>query len=110
MGNIPINIGVTANDHTGDPLRTAYDKINKSFLGCLRLIGDYDISGDLFPEGIGSGIAGQVEMGNIFFTTADSVDLLAGGSPIPSGSILISKVNGPSNSEVTDWIILYTIH
>lgn len=111
MGNVPINIGLAANDHTGDPLRTAYDKINKSFLGCLRFIGDYDLSTDLLPEGVGSGIGGQVETGNIFLTTADSSeDLLAGGSPIPSGSILIAKISGPSTTDVTDWIILYTIH
>ena len=31
MAQQTINIGTTANDGTGDPLRTAFDKINDNF-------------------------------------------------------------------------------
>ena len=32
MARQPINIGSSANDGTGDPLRTAFDKINDNFV------------------------------------------------------------------------------
>jgi len=41
MARQTINIGTTANDGTGDPLRTAFDKINDNF---VELYGDNDAS------------------------------------------------------------------
>lgn len=42
-----INIGTTANDGTGDPLRTAGDKINDNFIEIYQLLGgDSDIPMD----------------------------------------------------------------
>jgi hypothetical protein len=32
MARLNINIGTTANDRTGDPLRTAFDKVNQNFV------------------------------------------------------------------------------
>lgn len=111
MANAPINIGVAANDHTGDPLRTAYDKINKSFSFVVRFMGDHDLSTDLMPDvGRGSGVAGVVEIGNVFITTAASIDLLVGGSPVPANTIMIARITSPSTTETGDWIFLYTIN
>ena len=36
MARQPINIGSSANDGTGDPLRTAFDKINDNFVELIR--------------------------------------------------------------------------
>jgi len=40
-----INIGLTADDHTGDPLRTAFDKCNDNFAELLSVITDTPIEG-----------------------------------------------------------------
>jgi hypothetical protein len=32
MSRLNINIGTSANDRTGDPLRTAFDKVNQNFV------------------------------------------------------------------------------
>lgn len=32
MSRLNINIGTTANDRTGDPLRTAFEKVNQNFI------------------------------------------------------------------------------
>ena len=42
MARQPINIGLSANDGTGDPLRTAFDKINDNFVELYG--GDNDIN------------------------------------------------------------------
>ena len=42
MARQVINIGTTANDGTGDPLRTAFDKINDNFVELYG--GDNDIN------------------------------------------------------------------
>jgi hypothetical protein len=39
MSQQTINIGTTANDHTGDPLRTAFQKINSNFTELYSLLG-----------------------------------------------------------------------
>lgn len=111
MGNVPINIGLAANDHTGDPLRTAYDKINKSFSFVVRLMGDHDLSTNLMPAiGQGSGVSGVVEIGNVFIVTTASTSLTVGGGLIDSGTLMMARVTSPSTTEVTDWIFFYTIH
>lgn len=40
MSRLNINIGTTANDRTGDPLRTAFDKVNQNFVELYERSGD----------------------------------------------------------------------
>jgi hypothetical protein len=40
MSKQTINIGQTPNDKTGDPLRTAFNKINNNFDDLYNLVGD----------------------------------------------------------------------
>ena len=35
MAKLNINIGSSANDKTGDPLRTAFSKVNANFTECI---------------------------------------------------------------------------
>lgn len=44
MANQTINIGSAANDGTGDPLRTAFDKINDNFLEIYTELGGADLA------------------------------------------------------------------
>ena len=39
MARLNINIGTTANDKTGDPLRTAFNKVNQNFIELYNLTG-----------------------------------------------------------------------
>jgi hypothetical protein len=40
MARLNINIGTTANDRTGDPLRTAFEKVNANFIELYTRTGD----------------------------------------------------------------------
>ena len=40
MARLNINIGTTANDRTGDPLRTAFEKVNTNFIELYTRTGD----------------------------------------------------------------------
>lgn len=40
MSRLNINIGTTANDRTGDPLRTAFEKVNQNFVELYARTGD----------------------------------------------------------------------
>jgi hypothetical protein len=40
MARLNINIGTTANDRTGDPLRTAFEKVNQNFIELYTRTGD----------------------------------------------------------------------
>ena len=40
MARLNINIGTTANDRTGDPLRTAFEKVNQNFIELYTSTGD----------------------------------------------------------------------
>ena len=47
MAKQTINIGTSANDGTGDPLRTAFTKINQNF---TELYGNSDEANDLLED------------------------------------------------------------
>ena len=115
MAQQSINIGTSANDGTGDPLRTAFDKINDNFSELYgssaeandlledttpQLGGDLDVNGKritsarsnediiLLPNGTGGVLASAVRIAG---TTLSSVD---------SSSITIAEafqVNGATN-------------
>jgi hypothetical protein len=79
MSKQAVNIGTTANDGTGDPLRTAFDKINDNTNEVYALFGDgtdLSISGDVSVS------AGAVTIGNDAVTGAKIEDNVAlAGSP-----------------------------
>ena len=50
MAKQAINIGTLANDGTGDPLRTAFDKINDNFTELYGTSADDSIIDDISPQ------------------------------------------------------------
>ena len=115
MAKQTVNIGVTANDNTGDPLRTAFDKLNDNFdevyaagpVGTNLQISDNTIAStntngniDLNPAGTGTIILngptqanGVVSLnstvtGNIIPTSANTYNL--GSSAVPFKEAFIS--------------------
>lgn len=103
MAQQTIGIGAAANDGTGDPLRTAFDKCNSNFTelygsltGLLDLKGSTDCSGnpdypaalkgDTYVVSVAGKIGGaagtDVEVGDVYFALADS----AGGDQATVGA------------------------
>ena len=63
MAKQTINIGTTANDGTGDPLRTAFDKVNDNFTELYS-----DDAGDVGSIIAGTGIAVDQATGDVTIT------------------------------------------
>lgn len=89
----PVNIGTNPNDGTGDPLRTAFDKLNQndSYLEGLSLtVPSKEVSAGTYSVVLGdmghlinlSGAANQV------------VTIPAWGSSMPSGTIILFMRTG----------------
>lgn len=66
MAKQTINIGTTANDGTGDPLRTAFDKINDNFTELYT-----DDAGDVGSIIAGTGVAVDQATGDVTVSLAD---------------------------------------
>lgn len=84
-----INIGTTANDGTGDPLRTAFDKCNDNFT-------------ELYSTGGGGGIGGSTGAADNAILRADGT----GGSTLQSSGITIADgasgtLSGTNSGDVT---------
>ena len=94
MARQEINIGTTANDGTGDPLRTAFDKINDNFVELYgtdgdsnTLAGNLDINGHniissrsnedirILPAGTGGVIASAVRIAGTTISSDDSTQI-----------------------------------
>ena len=65
MAKQTINIGTTANDGTGDPLRSAFDKVNDNFTELYS-----DDTGDVGSIIAGTGIAVDQATGNVTVSVA----------------------------------------
>jgi hypothetical protein len=66
MARQTINIGTNANDGTGDPLRTAFDKINDNF---AELYGGDDDASTVLEHDTAPKLAGNLDVNNFQITT-----------------------------------------
>lgn len=66
MAQQTINIGTSANDGTGDPLRTAFDKVNDNFTELYN-----DDAGDVGSIIAGTGVAVDQATGDVTVSLAD---------------------------------------
>jgi len=109
MARQTINIGSTANDGTGDPLRTAFDKINDNFAELYgtdgdsnTLAGDLDINGwnivstrsnediRILPAGTGGVIASAVRIAGTTISSDDSTQITIAENVQTTGTLNVS--------------------
>lgn len=104
MAQQTINIGTTANDGTGDPLRTAFDKVNDNFTELYS-----DDAGDVNSIIAGTGISVDSATGDVTVTNAspDQTVVLTDGTGIttsgtyPNFTITNSEPNATHTGDVT---------
>ena len=96
MSKQTINIGTTANDGTGDPLRTAFDKANDNYNELYNALGGSDVTRvvnngelDLTVLGDDLDLNGNAILGNALFK--NNVSLQNGSNPI---SIVLNATTG----------------
>lgn len=115
MAQVTIGIGTTADDHTGDPLRTAFGKANSNFTELYGLVGggskspvidcgNADLSSGNMPTTGGTGSAGAIKKGNQFTVTISGT---VSGVFIEVGSEIKALTDTPEN-DLTKWRI-YTL-
>jgi len=109
MARQTINIGSTANDGTGDPLRTAFDKINDNFAELYgsdddsnTLAGNLDINGwnivstrsnediRILPAGTGGVIASAVRIAGTTISSDDSTQITIAENVQTTGTLNVS--------------------
>lgn len=104
MAKQVINIGTTANDGTGDPLRSAFDKVNDNFTELYT-----DDAGDVNSVNAGTGITVNSTTGAVTVTNSapDQTVALTGGTQIstsgtyPNFTITNDAPNATHTGEVT---------
>ena len=104
MAKQTINIGTTANDGTGDPLRTAFDKVNDNFTELYS-----DDAGDVGSIIAGTGISVDQATGDVTVTNSspDQTVALTDGTGIttsgtyPNFTITNSEPNATHTGDVT---------
>ena len=104
MAKQTINIGTTANDGTGDPLRTAFDKVNSNFTELYN-----DDAGDVNSIIAGDGISVDTATGNVTVTnTITNNNQLTNGAGYVDGSGTTNRLpkftdaDTIGNSTITD--------
>jgi len=104
MAQQTINIGTVANDGTGDPLRTAFDKVNDNFTELYA-----DDAGDVNSVNAGTGISVDQTTGAVTVTNTapdQTVSLTDGGDiaisgTYPSFTLTNSAPNATHTGDVT---------
>ena len=134
MAQQSINIGSAANDGTGDPLRTAFDKINDNFTDLYgstaeandliedatpQLGGDLDVNGRritsarsnedivLLPNGTGGVIASAIRIAGTTISADDSTTININDALVIDGT---TNVSGVLTAETTATFTLSLIH
>jgi hypothetical protein len=109
MARQNINIGSTANDGTGDPLRTAFDKINDNFIELYgtdgdsnTLAGNLDVNGHniissrsnedirILPAGTGGVIASAVRIAGTTISSDDSTQITMAENVQTTGTLNVT--------------------
>jgi hypothetical protein len=109
MARQNINIGSSANDGTGDPLRTAFDKINDNFIELYgtdgdsnTLAGNLDINGwniissrsnediRILPAGTGGVIASAIRIAGTTISSDDSTQITLAENIQTTGTLNVS--------------------
>ena len=109
MARQTINIGSSANDGTGDPLRTAFDKINDNFAELYgtdgdsnTLAGNLDVNGHniissrsnedikILPAGTGGVIASAVRIAGTTISSDDSTQITIAENIQTTGTINVA--------------------
>ena len=117
MARQTINIGSTANDGTGDPLRTAFDKINDNFAELYgtdgdsnTLAGNLDINGwnivstrsnediRILPAGTGGVIASAVRIAGTTISSDDSTQITIAENVQTTGTLNVDGATTLSTS------------
>ena len=135
MAQQSINIGSTANDGTGDPLRTAFDKINDNFSELYgssaeandlledstpQLGGDLDVNGRritsarsnedivLLPNGTGGVIASAVRIAGTTLSSDDSSTININEGLIVDGTVTVSGATTLSSTLAVTGVATFT--
>src|SRR6056300_1566431 len=109
MARQNINIGSSANDGTGDPLRTAFDKINDNFIELYgtdddskTLAGNLDVNGHniissrsnedirIVPAGTGGVIASAIRIAGTTISSDDSTQITIAENVQTTGTLNVS--------------------
>ena len=135
MAQQSINIGSAANDGTGDPLRTAFDKINDNFSELYgssaeandlledatpQLGGDLDVNGRritsarsnedivLLPNGTGGVIASAVRIAGTTLSSDDSSTININEGLIVDGTVTVSGATTLSSTLAVTGVATFT--
>ena len=95
MAKQTINIGTTANDGTGDPLRTAFDKVNSNFTELYN-----DDAGDVNSVNAGTGISVDQTTGAVTVTNAGTLDTTTDNGATTTNSITVGGLHVNSTGAV----------
>ena len=108
MGQVIIN-----NNDTGLTVRTALNAMfTELYGGGIVYCGDWDLSTDVVPQTGGTGTAGAIGKGNLFYVDVGAVNLTGpDGGNILTGYIAIARIDVPgiNLADRTKWILLTSI-